>query len=275
MTKFIGKTYGADFEHDTVRGYMVSNWATSIADSAPQTRQLYNLTARKYLGFLYEMQYISFDLRNALPKLPSLEKQYEIHPEKRPDKQAYTKEQVKAMLDFQCRSKLATLRNRAMIATLVSTGLRVSEMLSLNIGDVLLTDGTAMIPRKGTHGHKVKVFIPTELHPEIMKYLLERENKNEKMTPDSPLFATSKGRRMTAKEVYAALSFIEKSLGYPTGVHTFRHTALSEISRIADPATARDIAGQKRIEVTNRYLHSTNAEKQTVTSQLTKIFLSA
>ena len=275
MSDYIRANYNAEFEKDDVKGFMVSNWATSIEDRKPSTRRLYHVVASKYLVFLYDLQYVSHDLSRALPKLPSLEKQYAIQPEARPDKRPYSNEEVRRMLECECGTYFETCRKNALVAALVTTGLRCSELLALTIADLIRPDNTAMIPRKGTHGNPVKVHIPPEILPVMLEYLKVRKIRVGDFSAGDPVFVSRSGAPLCRTDVYRILAKVEKSLGIPTGVHTFRHTALSEIARIADPATARDVAGQKSIEVTNRYLHSTDESMAAAVSGLASAFLAA
>ena len=270
LMTFVAENFSADFAADNVKGYMIDQWAASVADLKPSTRKLYYTGASRFLSFLYNAQYISFDLTPMIPKLQSLEKLYDKHPEARPNKGAYTIDQVQTMLRTTLRSRESTLRTHAMIAMLVSTGLRLFECLQLNVGDIGSDD--VKIARKGTHGNLVNIVIPEQITEYTDPYLRFREEKGEVLTPESPLFVTNAGDRLPRREAQYSICSLEKKLGYHSGVHTFRHTALSMASRLGDPVTARDIAGQKNISVTNRYLHSTDEEKYATAERMAETF---
>ena len=163
---------------------------------------------------------------------------------------------------------------RAMIATFVSSGLRVAELSSLNVGDLQSDSEFVMVARKGTHGNKVKAVIPFEARPFIEEYLNSREEEGEELISQSPLFTSNRGNRMSPHAIYTEFARLQKSLGIHTGVHTFRHTALTAAAKCANPVVSRDFAGQKHITVTDRYLHSTDQEIASAASSIAQIFTS-
>lgn len=260
----------ADGDFQKIKGYMISGWATSIMDKKITTRALYITAQNVFLKYMYNMQYVDFDLSAALPPIPNIQKYNRLHPETITEKRDYSPDEIMQMMDSLNEDKFIGARNRAMIATLVMTGLRSSEMASMNISD--MTPGFAKIARKGTHGNKVDVAIPTEVMPYIQSWLEVRKKRGLSAEPDDPLFISWNGNRLTYKLIHGTLSSIQKKLNLPTGVHTFRHTALTNIAKSANPAVARDVAGQKSIAVTNRYLHSTPEEKLEAVSKLSQLF---
>lgn len=270
---YIAANYGLCFaDHlDQIKGYMISNWATSIMELKVATRNNYIVSANVFLRFLYTMQYISFDLASALPPAPNIEKHRRLHPDEDSVKSGYSMQEISAMFANINASSFSGSRARALIALLVTTGLRVSEAASLNVSDPFDPSGFMLVARKGTHGNKVKVPIPQETLAYLQDYLEIRKSCGIATEPDSPLFVTKAGRRMIRGEIYKALKTVQQRVGVHTGVHTYRHTALTQIAKSADPVVARDVAGQKSIEVTNRYLHSTDQELKDAASALTAL----
>ena len=275
MEKYLNENYhisleGEGYKH--IKGFMVSNWASSIMDLNIATRVLYLVSAREFLRFLFCMQYVDFDLSSALPPLPNIKKYRNLHPDTWNKKRNYTGDELQKMMKAASRNTFSGARSRALIAVLVATGLRVSELCTLNVGDVSQESGFAYVPRKGTHGNKVPVAIPGWLMEYVKDYLSQRRRLGLSCLPSDPLFVSNRGKRMDRYLVYHSLAEIQKKTGCPTGVHTYRHTALSEISRTTDPATSRDIAGQKSISVTNGYLHATDADKLAAVDSLSSLF---
>lgn len=270
---YIAANYGLHYADalDQIKGYMISNWATSIMELKVSTRNNYIISANVFLKFLYAMQYVSFDLASALPPAPNIEKHRRLHPDENSVKSGYSMQEISAMFENLNPSSFSGSRARALIALLVTTGLRVSEAASLNVSDPFDPSGFMLVARKGTHGNKVKVPIPQETLAYLQDYLEIRRSCGIATEPDSPLFVTKAGRRMIRGEIYKALKTVQQRVGAHTGVHTYRHTALTQIAKSADPVVARDVAGQKSIEVTNRYLHSTDQELKDAASALTAL----
>lgn len=263
MEAYFLEHYHLSFDPDALhllRGYMVSNWATSIMEHKISTRILYLQTARTFLRYLYTMQYVDFDLSSALPPVPNAKRHEQIHPESVNPKRNYTHEEIQQMLHLVPPNSLRNACIRAIIATLITTGLRVSELISLTVGDSKAENGFVMVARKGTHGNKVSVPFPSVLQSYLQDYFRFRTEKGFECEDSDPLFVSVRGNPLTRIAVYGLLSSIQKKADCPTGVHTFRHTALTQLAKDADPIVSRDVAGQKSIAITNRYLHSTQQE---------------
>lgn len=270
---YIHKNYGLTYDEnlEEIKGYMLSNWATSIMDLKVTTRASYIISANVFLKFLYTMQYVSFDLSSALPPVPNIERHKRLHPDDIQPKQGYTPEEIDRMFRSINSNTINGCRTRAIIALLVTTGLRVSELLSLNVSDPFDPSGFMMVARKGTHGNKVKVSIPKDTLKYLREYIAMRINRKISTEPNDPLFVTKNGRRMSRFEIYRTLKTVQLDVGTHTGVHTYRHTALTQIAKTSDPVVARDVAGQKSLTVTNRYLHSTDEEMKEATDLLTSL----
>lgn len=274
MEKYFVENYGLTYRNnlDSIKGYMVSNWATSIMSLKITTRKLYINAAYIFLRFLYSMQYVSFDLSAALPPIPNVNRYKAIHPDESTEKIGYTQEEIKAMMQAFPNNTFIGVRNRAIIATLTTTGLRVSELVSLNVSDpYTASDGFMRVARKGTHGNKMKVPLPANIMTYLNAYMALRREKGLPCDEDSPLFVTSAGKRLNRHRIYEAISIIQKKVGCHTGIHTFRHTALTHIAKNADPIVSRDVAGQKSIVITNQYLHSTDEEMQNAVNSLVEL----
>lgn len=89
LQQFVLREYEVDIGDD-LKGYMISQWVTSIQNLKPTSRALYIVSAGVFLKYLYNMDYVAKDLSAALPKPPSPEKYYDNHPEEHAPKRAYT-----------------------------------------------------------------------------------------------------------------------------------------------------------------------------------------
>lgn len=268
IAEFCRDEFDADFETDTVSPLMIQRWAGSIVELKPSSRKLYHSAAKEFLRWLNDTGVTATDLAKALPNLGSIERMYQKHPEARPNKRAYTPEEIRLMLGAKSRRKEVTLRNHALIATLVATGLRIFEALQLDVGDVC-GNSEVRVARKGTFGNKVAVTIPRDdIREYVMPYLLYRKEMGETLTDDSPLFVSHDGERLSQRTARAAIAELEQSLGLPTGLHTFRHTAVTEASHVVSPAAARDLAGHKSFNITSNYIHTTKEEREAAASRI-------
>lgn len=273
--KYIQSEYGLSYDDlPKLKAYMFSNYISTLDDKAVTTRAAYIGAVRAFLTYLYDLQYVDFNMSRAMPKTPNVERHHTIHPDEWEPKTGYTKFEIQKMLDTQDEETFLGSRNRAIILTLAATGLRASELCALTIHDVANAEHKAKIPRKGTHEHKVEVLIPKALNEVLSKYLSIRAFDCHTVSVTEPLFISRTGAPLTRYTLYHILEEIQRSCGLKTGVHRFRHTALTEMSESSSPIVARDIAGQKNLSVTNRYLHATEEQMRDTVETVAERLLS-
>lgn len=76
------------------------------------------------------------------------------------------------------------IRNTTIVKTLLSTGMRVSELVGLDIGDVDMEKGTFRIIRKG--GNEAVLYMTDELRTQYMEYFANPEGETDTKTPTAP-----------------------------------------------------------------------------------------
>ncbi len=181
-----------------------------------------------------------------------------------------TKEEVEALLKacdfcreadtvdrrkFTMRRKTAR-RDRAIILTLLDTGLRASEICSLKVGDVDQRTGRIDVrhgPRGGAKGNKGRVvFLGKAARRMVWRYLAEREDGED---ADAPLFTARYDRPMSR----TGLRLVIKSLADKAGVedcypHKFRHTfAITYLRAGGDVFTLQALLGHSTLEMVRYY----------------------
>ena len=136
---------------------------------------------------------------------------------------------------------------RALVETLLSTAMRISEVLSLN-RDIDFEKREVVIIGKGNKQRTV-YFTPQSIEW-IHHYLNIR-------TDSSPaLFATTTGRRLQASSVQAQFRRVAKNAGItkPISPHILRHTAATNLLRRGCPiGYIKEILGHERLETTCQY----------------------
>lgn len=157
------------------------------------------------------------------------------------------------------------LRDRAILETLFSTGLRVSELMSLNVNQVKTNrspnnDLEVVITGKGSNT-RVVYFSPRCLHA-IDDYLKIRKDD------DKALFINFSNRDVRSQEKRLSSRSIERTIkkyvqlaGLPYFVtpHTIRHTFATDLlNQGVDLRIIQEFLGHKNISTTQVYTHVTN-----------------
>lgn len=152
-------------------------------------------------------------------------------------------------------------RNKAIIETLYSCGLRVSELVSLRLTDLFFTDGFIRVIGKGNKERLVP--IGTKAINDINMYLAQRNSLNARVDLESRniVFLNRWGRKLTREMVftiikkYAALAGIKKNIS----PHTLRHSfATHLIEGGADLRAVQEMLGHESIQTTEIYTHLDN-----------------
>lgn len=149
------------------------------------------------------------------------------------------------------------LRDRAMLETLYSAGLRVSELVGLNDGDLDLHEGIARVRGKGKKERIAP--IGSFAQKAIRQWQAVRQLAVPKATPqERPLFVNRFGKRITTRSVGRMIEkYIQQtSLDTRTSPHTLRHSfATHLLDRGADIRSVQELLGHKSLVTTQIYTH--------------------
>ena len=148
-------------------------------------------------------------------------------------------------------SKDDAYRDIAILETLYATGLRLSELLSLNICDV--DKNTEMVKVMGKGGKERIVPIGRIALNSINKYL-ENTGRSLRTDFDDPLFTNKKGVRLPKRTLQRRVKRYLLSTMGGGSVHTLRHTfATHLIDRGADMLTVKELLGHSSLSSTQHY----------------------
>ena len=148
-------------------------------------------------------------------------------------------------------------RNRAMLETLYSCGLRVSELISLKISDLFFEEGFVKVTGKGNKER----FVP--IGNSTIKYILLYQNsirvhlKIQKGYEDT-LFLNRRGKQLTRAMVFTIIKDLAKAIGIEKVIspHTFRHSfATHLLENGADLRSIQLMLGHESITTTEVYMH--------------------
>jgi site-specific recombinase XerD len=153
-----------------------------------------------------------------------------------------------------CSSKAPTgIRNRALIAVLYRSGLRISEALALRPADIDVNRGTIRV-RNGKGGKARVVGIDDDGLAVLARWTDVRHARGFR---SGPLFCTLQGRPVSDRYVRDMLKRVARNAGIDQRVHPhgFRHTHAGELAGENVPMPViRDQLGHSSVAVTDRYL---------------------
>ncbi len=160
---------------------------------------------------------------------------------------------------FYEKNEFVKSRNRAILETLFSTGMRISELVSLN-RDQINDDGKIYVLGKGKKQRFV--YLTERSKKYIFEYLSLREDNM------SALFIPTRGgrlgnvnNRISTNYIQERISFYRKKIGIvvPTSAHSLRHgfaTYLAEDG--ASPVAIQILLGHESLQTTNKYVHASD-----------------
>jgi tyrosine recombinase XerC len=151
------------------------------------------------------------------------------------------------------------LRDRAILETFYSAGLRISELVGLDLEDIDFIGGIIKVMGKGRKERIVPV--GDTAITAVRKYLDRRKKQSE------ALFLNKNGRRIGARGVRNIVKKYISLAGIKQGVsaHTFRHSfATHLLNRGADLRTVQELLGHANLSTTQIYTHLTTERLKNV-----------
>jgi integrase/recombinase XerC len=169
-----------------------------------------------------------------------------------------TVDEVVKLLDIEGSGEAAQSRDIAIIELLYSSGLRVSELVGINLNDIDLNNLTVKVLGKGNKERIVPV--GSKAAQALTEYLRARPGMN----PGGDfLFVNSRGDRLNVRSVDRIIKKYAVLAGIPKNVspHVLRHTfATHLLGGGADLRAIQEMLGHKSLSTTQRYTH-TSIEK--------------
>ena len=161
----------------------------------------------------------------------------------------------------------AGYRNRTILELLYATGMRISELSSLNFENLNLEENEITVFGKGSKerivlvSERAKKFLETYIKK--VRYLIF---KDEKVLSQSPVFINKTGYRLQPQSVRLAIKDVVERIELPKHVtpHVFRHSfATKLLENGADLRIVQELLGHSSISNTQIYTHvSTERLKQ-------------
>jgi integrase/recombinase XerC len=150
------------------------------------------------------------------------------------------------------------MRDRAILETLYSAGVRVSELTGLNLADLDLDSGMATVRGKGKR-ERLALLGPQALAA-VRSWLGERPNLGPRAASQTAVFLNKNGTRLTTRSVGRLLDkyLAQAGLDPRASPHTLRHSfATHLLDRGADIRSVQELLGHRSLGTTQIYTHVT------------------
>ncbi len=157
------------------------------------------------------------------------------------------------------------VRDRAIAKMLFYAGLRLGELVKLDVEDVPISARKGkVIVRSGKGDAYREIALNAEVREALERWLAQRRD-NYPGGEEPALFVSQRGKRLSTR----AVDFIVRRLGEeaaldePLSAHALRHTCMTNLVRAGyDLVLVAEIAGHKRLETTRRYSLPSAADRE-------------
>jgi integrase/recombinase XerD len=160
-------------------------------------------------------------------------------------------------------------RNRAMLETLYSCGLRVTELISLKLSDLYFEEGFINVIGKGDKQRFVPISEHTQKYIDIYRNEI-RTHIDVKPEYVDILFLNRRGRQLTRAMIFTIIKDLAIKAGIKKNIspHTFRHSfATHLLQNGADLRSIQQMLGHESITTTEIYMHVDRSDLARVMEQ--------
>ena len=169
-----------------------------------------------------------------------------------------TEEEVFKLLDIKC-TKPIDYRNKAMLEVLYATGMRISELLNLEISNINYIDESIKVMGKGSKERIIPISDVTIKYLKI--YIDEYRNFILKNNTSEYVFINYNGKRMSRQGFFKILKYVCQKSGINKDIspHVLRHSfATHLLNNGADLRIIQELLGHENISTTEIYSHISN-----------------
>lgn len=268
------KSYGADLiQFGQFLGGELTGATTKLTSTELDQKKVAcdPLAIREFLAYLYGQSYTKSTTARKLATLRSFYKflirrgAVSVNPlstirtpkqEKRLPK-CLDLEQVQKLLDAPGDADLLSARDKAMLEVLYSSGIRVSELVELEMSDIDLQDGVLRVRGKGRKDRLTP--IGSQAIKAIQRYFeLRQQDMRSQGQHAARVFLNKHGEPLSTRSVRRKLDKYLISAGLDPGIspHTLRHSfATHLLNNGADLRSVQELLGHQSLSTTQIYTH--------------------
>lgn len=223
-----------------LRSFLASEMSRGVKKSSVARRMS---CLRSFFDYLVEQGLVETNVARALA-LPKREKMMP---------QYFFQEEVSELLNHISGSDFATVRDRALLEFIYGSGVRVGECVSLDLDDLSLQDGFAIVMGKGAKERYV--LIGHAAKQALFRYVEQRQE----IAKIPALFINQRGGRLTDRSVRRILNHRSREIpGLRTlSPHALRHSfATHLLDGGADLRSVQELLGHSSLSTTQIYTHT-------------------
>ncbi|MCX5686702.1 MAG: tyrosine recombinase XerC [Candidatus Omnitrophica bacterium] len=247
---FLGEKDVTVIDHLVLRRYLAEMRAKNYSKRTV-ARKLASL--RSFFRFLFREGYIKTNPITAI-STPKLDKKLPV---------VLDVDKVAKLVQAPSEDNLSGLRDRAILETLYSAGIRVSELVGLDMDDVDFISEVIKVFGKGRKERMVPIGSPAV--SALRKYVDRRDDRKAK--DKDAVFLNKSGKRLTDRSVrrvvdkYVRLTSVAEHIS----PHSLRHSfATHLLDRGADLRSVQELLGHMNLSTTQIYTHVTMERLKTV-----------
>jgi len=242
---FLALTYDSDDQVNASPSSLRS-WVVSLLDEGvnPRSVQRKISSLKSYYKFLQK--------NGEIEQLPTSKLQ---SPKLKKSLPAFVKESEMDLLldDMEFERDFAGFRDKLLIDLLYSSGMRLSELIGIKLGDVDLHDSTVKVLGKRNKERKIP------LHHSLIELINQYKGLREELANSDHLLLTDKGNKIYPKFVYRKVNHYLSQVTSMSkkSPHVLRHTfATHMLNNGADLNTIKEFLGHANLSATQIYTHN-------------------
>jgi integrase/recombinase XerC len=162
----------------------------------------------------------------------------------------------------------STARDRAIVALLLFTGLRLSEAAALQVADVRISARKGLVVVRSGKG---EAYREVELNALVRAMLDEWVDARKKIAREgeTSFFVSRTGNGLSSRSIDLAVRRVAARARLELSAHVLRHTFVTGLVRAGnDLVLVAELAGHRRLETTRRYSLPSKADRQKAVSDL-------